>query len=81
VMAVLARVYFVMAVIIGGIIGLSLANAVFVDEMTMDNTVKLETKVDKLLDEVRALRTQLGVPSGGGGGPPSSGGGGPGGPA
>ncbi|MBW2278695.1 MAG: hypothetical protein JRF63_14485 [Deltaproteobacteria bacterium] len=77
----LARVYFVMAVIIGGIIGLSLANAVFVDEMTMDNTVKLETKVDKLLDEVRALRTQLGVPSGGGGGPPSSGGGGPGGPA
>lgn len=79
VVAVIARLYFVIAVVIGGIIGLSLANAVFVDEMTMDNTVKLERKVEIVLDEVRALRSQLGVPSGGGGGPPPVGG--PGGPA
>ena len=58
-MAVLARVYFVVAVFVGGIIGLSIANAVFVDEMTMDNTEKLESKVDKLLEEVKALRAEL----------------------
>lgn len=34
---VLARVYFAGAVLSGGILGLSLANAVFVDEMMMDN--------------------------------------------
>jgi len=58
-LAVLARVYFVAAVMVGGIIGLSLANAVFVDEMTMDNTIKLEDKVDALLEEVRSLREEL----------------------
>jgi voltage-gated sodium channel len=56
---VLARIFFVVAVLVGGIIGLSLANAVFVDEMTMDNTNKLEDKVDALLDEMRALREEL----------------------
>ena len=34
VQVMLLRVYFVVAVLIGGILGLSLANAVFVDEMT-----------------------------------------------
>ncbi len=59
ILAVFARLYFVMVVLVGGIIGLSLANAVFVDEMTADNTDKLEDKVDALLDEVRALRAEL----------------------
>jgi len=72
--AVIARLYFVAVVVIGGIIGLSLANAVFVDEMTMDNTEKLEDKVQILLDEVRALKAQLGVASGGGRYSPSAGG-------
>jgi voltage-gated sodium channel len=54
-----ARVFFVVAVIIGGILGLSLANAVFVDEMIMDNTDELERKVDVLTDELRALRQEL----------------------
>ena len=49
----------VIAVIVGGILGLSLANAVFVDEMMMDNTQQLEDKVDRLTDEVRALRQEL----------------------
>jgi voltage-gated sodium channel len=80
--AVIARIYFVVVVVVGGIIGLSLANAVFVDEMTMDNTEKLEKKVQVLLDEVRAMSARLDAPSGGGGPPPApSGGGGPGGPA
>jgi voltage-gated sodium channel len=51
-LALLARLYFIFAVTTGGILGLSLANAVFVDEMTMDNT-------DELQDRVGALRRQL----------------------
>ena len=47
---------FVLAVLIGGILGLSLANAVFVDEMMMDNTEVLERKIDALTEEVRRLR-------------------------
>ena len=58
-MAVVARVYFVLTVLVGGILGLSLANAVFVDEMTMDNTEKLEDKVDRLLDEIASLKTEV----------------------
>ena len=57
--AAFARLYFVVAVVVGGIIGLSLANAVFVDEMTMDNTEKLEDKVEILLAEVRSLRAEI----------------------
>lgn len=57
--SLMARGFFMMAVFIGGILGLSLANAVFVDEMMMDNTQDLERKVDLLTDEVRALRRQI----------------------
>jgi voltage-gated sodium channel len=57
--AVAVRLFFVGAVFIGGILGLSLANAVFVDEMIMDNTADLERKVDELTAEIRALREQL----------------------
>jgi voltage-gated sodium channel len=55
------RAFFVAAVLIGGILGLSLANAVFVDEMMMDNTEALERKVDFLTEEVRRLRDDLRV--------------------
>jgi voltage-gated sodium channel len=44
---------------IGGIFGIGLANAVFVDEMTMDNNQELERKVDELTREIRALRERL----------------------
>jgi voltage-gated sodium channel len=57
--ALMARLFFVLAVFVGGILGLSLANAVFVDEMMMDNTDVLERKVDALTEEVRALRNDL----------------------
>jgi voltage-gated sodium channel len=53
------RAFFVLAVLVGGILGLSLANAVFVDEMIMDNTEDLERKVDALTDEIRRLRNDL----------------------
>jgi voltage-gated sodium channel len=53
------RAFFVMAVLIGGILGLSLANAVFIDEMMMDNTDELERKVDILTEELRLLREEI----------------------
>ena len=52
----MTRLYFVIVVVIGGLFGMSLANAVFVDEMTMDNNKELEAKVDELLREVKELR-------------------------
>lgn len=56
----MTRFYFAVVVLLGGIFGMSLANAVFVDEMTMDNNKELEAKVDALTEEIRALRGDLG---------------------
>lgn len=53
------RVYFIFSVLVGGILGLSLANAVFVDEMTIDNTRELEQLVEDLRDEIREYRREL----------------------
>ncbi len=55
----ITRFYFVIIVLVGGIFGMSLANAVFVDEMTMDNTDALEAKIDKLQDEITELKQLL----------------------
>ena len=59
VVAVGARFFFAFAVIVGGILGLSLANAVFVDQMMMDNTDVLEKQVADLAEEIRQLRREL----------------------
>jgi voltage-gated sodium channel len=48
----LLRLYFVVSVLIGGILGLSLANAIFVDEMTVDNTARVEALVQDLRTEL-----------------------------
>lgn len=50
------RFYFVLVVLIGGIFGMSLANAVFVDEMTMDNNLELERKIDHLNEQIADLK-------------------------
>lgn len=55
----LTRVYFGTIVLIGGIFGMSLANAVFVDEMTIDNNAKLEHKIDQLQQQIEELKTLL----------------------
>lgn len=68
VVALAARFFFVLAVVVGGMLGLSLANAVFVDQMMMDNTDPLERKVDALAAQVRELRTLLTEGGGGAGG-------------
>ncbi len=54
-----SRFFFVLIVLIGGIFGMSLANAVFVDEMTMDNNNELEAKIDKLQGEITQIRELL----------------------
>ena len=56
---VFARIYFVIAVFGGGILGLSLVNAVFVDQMTVDNTDPLEERIEGLSEEIRLLREEI----------------------
>ncbi len=55
----MARLYFSAVVLLGGIFGMSIANAIFVDEMTMDNNAQLETKIDKLQDQIDRLEQFL----------------------
>jgi voltage-gated sodium channel len=55
----LTRIYFIAIVLVGGILGMSLANAVFVDEMTMDNNRDLEKKIDQLEVEIRDIKNIL----------------------
>lgn len=56
---VLLRLYFMLSVLIGGILGLSMANAVFVDEMTADNTDEVEQMVTELRRELQAFREEM----------------------
>lgn len=53
------RFYFGIIVLLGGVFGMSLANAVFVDEMTMDNNNQLETKIDRLETKIEELKSLL----------------------
>lgn len=55
----ITRFYFVVVVLLGGVFGMSLANAVFVDEMTMDNNDVIESKIDQLQQEIQELKTLL----------------------
>jgi voltage-gated sodium channel len=48
----LTRIYFLLIVLTGGIFGISIVNAIFVDEMTMDNNDALEAKVDALNEKI-----------------------------
>ena len=50
------RFYFGFVVLVGGIFGMSLANAVFVDEMTIDNNQALEHKIDQLQEQIADLK-------------------------
>ncbi len=52
------RAYFTVAVLVGGLVGLSIANAVFVDEMMADNTEAVETNVRGLHEEFRQFREE-----------------------
>ncbi len=52
----MVKLYFIMIVLAGGIMGMSLVNAIFVDEMTMDNNDDLEKKVDELQSQIAELK-------------------------
>lgn len=54
----LTKGFFVVAVVSGGIIGLSMANAVFVDEMVLDNTNQLEDRLELMRAEIAAVRDE-----------------------
>lgn len=56
---VLTRIFFFVVVLTGGIFGMSIMNAIFVDEMTMDNNDELEAKVDELNAKMDRLLTQM----------------------
>lgn len=53
------RFYFILVVLFGGIFGMSLANAVFVDEMTSDNNEDLEKKIDNIELQLKELKEML----------------------
>lgn len=55
----LVRFFFLVLVLAGGIFGLSLANAIFVDEMTLDNNRVLEDKIDELQQQLTELKTLI----------------------
>ena len=70
---VLVRFYFILILILGGIIGLSLVNSIFVDAMVSDNNDNLESevkdlhrKLDLLTEEIHKLQVNSseGGPSG-----------------
>jgi voltage-gated sodium channel len=57
----IAQTFFATVLLLGGVLGLSLANAIFVDEMTIDNTNELESKVDEMgkqINEILAILRQ-----------------------
>lgn len=54
----LIHLYFMLILLTGGIIGLSLVNSIFVDAMVSDNNDALEEKVDKLEEKIDLLLKQ-----------------------
>ena len=60
-MASFAKVYFLFVVLTGSILGFGIVNAIFVDEMTMDNNDALESKVDILMKKVDLIMKERGL--------------------
>lgn len=52
---ILIKTYFILILITGGILGLSLVNSIFVDSMVSDNNDELERKVDELNQKIEKL--------------------------
>ncbi len=54
----MVRGFFIVAVVTGGLLGLSLTNAVLVDEMVMDNTNELEAQVADIAARLQQLEAR-----------------------
>ena len=57
--AVLSKLFFSFCVFTAGVLGLSIANAVFVDEMVEDNTDELEEQVRQLQDQLDRIEERM----------------------
>lgn len=55
----LIRLYFVIILILGGIIGMSFINSIFVDAMVADNNDTVEAKIDELNAKIDRLNEQI----------------------
>lgn len=55
----LAKAYFIVAVVAGGMLGMGLANAVLVDEMLADENQDLRELMQNLHTEIAAVRSEL----------------------
>lgn len=60
-MGFVARGFFTIAVVTGGLLGLGITNAVLVDEMVMDNNDELEERITGLTLEVEQLRADQAI--------------------
>lgn len=59
VMAFFSKIYFMLILLTGGILGLSLVNSIFVDAMVSDNNEDLEKKIDRLASQVDEIKRLL----------------------
>ncbi|WP_163213051.1 ion transporter [Bacteroides sp. 519] len=57
--ALLTKLYFVLILFFGGILGMSFINSIFVDAMVSDNNDELEEKVKKLTDKIDELTNEI----------------------
>ena len=53
------KFYFIFIVVTGGVFGLSIVNAIFVDEMVSDNNNELESRITKLENKIDLLIYKL----------------------
>lgn len=53
------KLYFIIVLVSGGIIGLSLVNSIFVDSMVSDNNDELEMKIDNMQETLNYLKEKL----------------------
>lgn len=53
--AFFSKLYFIFLLMSGGVFGLSLVNAIFVDELVADNNLELEKKIDELNKKIDQL--------------------------
>ncbi|MCD7974085.1 MAG: ion transporter [Candidatus Azobacteroides sp.] len=55
----LSKLYFVIILFVGGILGMSLINSIFVDAMVSDNNDNLENEVKKLSQKIESLTEEI----------------------
>lgn len=57
--AFISKLYFVLILFFGGILGMSLINSIFVDTMVSDNNEQLEDEVKKLSEKIEELTKEI----------------------